>query len=84
MSKYKTPFWVESQEGRGVCVEADTPEEASRVAGEVTGKVMVRVQVLPYPAEPRIGDRSDFPSFCHSPRQCAGRGCCPQSYSCTE
>lgn len=43
-----------------------------------------RVEHLPYPASPRLGDVSDCPSFCFSPRQCAGHSSCTRSISCVD
>lgn len=78
------PFWVEFV-GRGpACIEADSVEEAGRLARVATGSLVNRVSELPYPATPRIGTPSNCPAFCYTPRECAGRTCCPKSYSCTE
>jgi hypothetical protein len=48
-------------------------------------KQVVKIERLPYPGNPRIGDyRSGCPAFCMSPRSCAGRGSCPRNYACSE
>jgi hypothetical protein len=62
-------------------LEAATADATARAAKH--GAVL-SLQVLPYPAEPRIDVRSDCPSFCYTPEQCVGRTCCPGRYSCTE
>jgi hypothetical protein len=76
-----TPFWVEPQ---GVCVEADSETSARQIAKALTRQEPTSVDVLPYPAEPRVGDHSDCPSFCFTPKACAGHSSCPRSYACSE
>jgi hypothetical protein len=57
----------------------------SEVSNLRLNKQVTSIQPLPYPAMPRIGTwRSGCPSFCMSPKQCAGRSSCPRSYACTE
>jgi hypothetical protein len=87
-------YWVRFENGQEMCVEG--PDEAAvRVRAE-TFADPVRVQSvkrLPYPARPRLepfeswewqGRNVVTPEFCHSPRRCAGRTSCPQSYACSE
>jgi hypothetical protein len=81
---YKPAYWVEFEKRSAACVEAASPEEAGQVAEQAAGVKPVKIRVLPYPASPRLGEQSDFPSLCHSPRQCAGHTCCPQNYACSE
>jgi hypothetical protein len=82
MSKH--PYWVEFDSRAAVCVEATDPIEATSLAVAETKASVVKVRVLPYPAEPRVGERGDCPSFCYRPRECAGRTACPQAYACSE
>lgn len=80
----KQPYWVEFAQRSAVCVEANDPLEATDTAKAATGALPTTVRVLPYPAEPRIGERTDCPAFCYRPRDCAGRTACPQGYACSE
>jgi len=82
-------FWVKFSDRNPGCVEADSLEEAMKIAAVKTGCHPVGGDRLPYPAHPRINqhDYPDFgpiPSFCFRPEECKGRGACPQSYACTE
>lgn len=78
------PYWVTFKTKSAVCVEAENPVEAAKLAAAHVGEAASDVKTLPYPAHPRIGTKSDCPSFCYKPRECAGRGCCHQRISCTE
>lgn len=86
---YVGPYWV-SLEGMGsYCVEALTPEEAGHIATDLKGALVLSVDKLPYPAQPRLNPYDNpshgvCPSFCYAPSQCKGRGSCPQRISCTE
>lgn len=78
-------FWLTYSNGYQCCVEADSPEAAKLIAaGTVGDKECVRVETLPYPAHPRVGPRSEWPTFCSRPNQCVGRGSCPHDPACTE
>ena len=78
---YQQPYWARLSNGKGVCVEATSLKEA-RAQAEKSGEVK-RIDVLPYPADPRPNPKSDCPSFCYRPDQCIGRTACPQNISCT-
>lgn len=85
---YVSAFWVSGDAATG-CIEAIGETGARAAYFELYGAEPLNVEALPYPAEPRLNsvDRPGygvFPSFCHSPRACKGRGSCPQRYSCTE
>ena len=80
----KQPFWVTITGHSPVCVEAVSHEEACAIASKETGMDAASAKILPYPAEPRIGEKTSCPSFCYRPRECAGRTSCPQSYACSE
>ena len=59
------------------------------LATDIKGVEATNIEPLPYPAEPRLNPQKHekygfCPSFCYSPRQCAGRGACPKKYSCVE
>lgn len=87
------PFWVIFTDGTKACVEAEGSDAAKLKAEKVSGKTVARWYGLPYAASPVIGDRIPYrfgekdviqPTFCYKPDQCAGKGSCPQSWSCTE
>ena len=64
----------------------DDPKEAekdARTRAEKFGKVR-SLDVIPYPADPRLDVRSDCPSFCFRPHQCIGNTSCPWDYACSE
>lgn len=75
-------YWVTLESGHSGCVDAENKEEAMRWAMLEKGSVK-SVEVLPYPAEPRWRANSSCPPFCWTPRQCAGRTCCPKDYACS-
>lgn len=84
---YKSAYWIVFKDGTAGCTEGETLDIARTKAEAKTGKAMQKINKLPYPANPRLlakEDQSDCPDFCHSPRQCVGRGACPQSYACSE
>lgn len=75
-------FWMLPM---AVCVEANSPEEAKKKLEESGWEGEVKqVKFLPYPADPRIGDQSQCPSFCWLPNSCAGRSSCPRSVACSD
>lgn len=90
------PFWVTFEGGMKVCVEAESMDAAKEKATKATQtqRAVISAQPLPYAAAPIVGDRLPYefqggslhiqPTFCYKPDQCAGRGACPQSRSCTE
>lgn len=86
-------WWVTLEDGREGCVEvkwvkgmsnADLVKSVKTVTENAMGSKVVGVQGLPYPANPRWVKASDCPSFCYTPKQCAGRSSCPKSYACSE
>jgi len=93
MSGMYRAYWI-TFKGRGsACVEAAGVEAAKAVAAKLTDAEVVDAKLLPYPAEPRLnkhqheftdGRKRVCPSFCYSPRECAGRSSCPQRYACSE
>lgn len=74
-------WWVTFADRSPGCVEG-TRVEAKAIA-DGFGAVST-MEPLPYPAVPRLGPRSDTPSFCTSPSRCAGRGSCPKPYACND
>jgi hypothetical protein len=91
-----TPWWLTFTDGSQACCEGLTAYHAKRIAEKLTGKTVKGGQFdnidaikLPYPASPVIWQLDDpvggkCPTFCSTPKQCAGRGSCPKSYACTE
>lgn len=84
------PFWIETNQ-RAFCMEfnaevseASETENLEQIEKELMpGEVVKQCSVLPHPASPRVGEKSDCPSFCYTPNQCKGRGACPRNPSCT-
>ncbi len=79
------PYWVTFTDGSpSVCVEGKSKEDAMQIATIETGKHIKSLDILPYPARPRIGLQSDCPDFCFSPERCKDHTSCPRSYACSE
>lgn len=86
-------FWLTFTDGsQGYC-EGSSDYDAKLIAEKLTGKKVAdgpaSTKTLPYPANPVIWQldhpvNGKCPAFCYKPRECAGKGSCPQSYSCTE
>ena len=91
-----TNYWLTFTDGSQGCCQGESEYGAKIIAEKLTGKKVaggefkeIAAKILPYPAKPIIWQLDHpvygkTPDFCHSPKQCAGRGSCPQSYSCTE
>ena len=89
-------YWLTFTDGSEACCEGETEYDAKVIAEHFTHKTVaggkydkIAAKPIPYPASPVIWQfdhpiNGKCPTFCHSPRQCAGRGCCPQRYACTE
>lgn len=81
-------FWIKFVDHNSGCVEADTAEEASQLAYEITGAKVKSCDVLPYPAEPRLNKHKyksgPIPSLCYDPENCKGRTFCPKPRACSE
>ena len=91
-----TPWWLTFTDGSHGCCEGQNEYDAKRIAEKITGKKVaggeskdIAAKRLPYPANPLIWQldhpvTGKCPAFCHSPRQCQGRGSCPKNYACSE
>lgn len=91
-----TAYWITFTDGTQACCEGQSEYDAKKIAEKFTGKTVkggefrdIDAKPLPYPASPLIWQfehpiHGKTPDFCHRPKQCVGRGSCPQSYSCTE
>lgn len=82
-------YWLKFEDHPSGCVDAESDCDAKIIGEHVTSKKVTKVEILPYPATPRIHSyihpvHGQTPSFCTSPRECKGRTSCPQRYSCTE
>ena len=87
------PYWCRFDGRVSATVEAESEDAARKLGEELSGHKVVALQVLPYPADPRLtmhehtypdGKSLHCPSFCYAPEQCKGRTACPKSYSCCE
>jgi hypothetical protein len=82
-------YWL-TFEGRGPgCVQAEGEYDAKVIGTHVTGCEVKKIEILPYPATPRLSSYKhpkygECPSFCMEPEVCKGRTSCPQRHSCTE
>lgn len=76
------PFWVDFKDRQSACVEAPTEAEATEIAAGFG--TVVKVQTLPYPRSPRLGPKTDCPSFCYGGSECLGRTCCPKKRACDD
>lgn len=77
-----TPYWVVFRDRSDGTIEADSWSDAGLKAAAFG--TVVEIKQLPYPAEPRLGEKTTCPSFCISPLTCSGRSSCPRSYACSE
>ncbi len=91
-----TSYWLTFTDGSKACCDGQNEYDAKVIAEKLTGKTVaggkykdIEAKPLPHPSSPNIWQFNHpvngvCPQFCHSPNQCAGRGSCPQNYSCTE
>lgn len=80
-------WWITFKGRAPACVYGGD-EAAARELAAKSGTVDT-IQVLPYPASPRLDDREGWgrdqcPSFCDTPTMCAGRTSCPARRSCVD
>jgi hypothetical protein len=75
-------YWVRFRCIPPACVEAKTQGEALTIAGKAG--IVVAIDLLPYPANPRMEPKTDTPSFCYSPRSCKGSTSCPKRKACDD
>lgn len=89
-------FWVTFTDGsQGYC-EGSSEYDAAKIAEHFSGKKVgggpyqdFTMKTLPYPANPVIWQfdhpiHGKCPTFCFRPKECAGKGSCPQNRSCTD
>ncbi len=84
-------MWVTFADGKkGGYVEAETADEAMKIAKEKTGREPKSAGAIPYPANPIIHQGPGHPKygpcppFCYTPEQCKGQTSCPKNYACSE
>lgn len=89
-------YWVTFTDGTSGYCEGLSEYDCKQIAEKFSGKTVgggqwkdFTMKPIPYPANPVIWQfdhpvSGKCPTFCHSPRQCAGRTSCPQNYACTE
>ena len=89
-------FWITFTDNSVGYCEGQNEYDAKVIAEKFSGKKVgggeykdFTMKRLPYPANPIIWQfdhpvRGKCPPFCHSPRKCAGKTSCPQSYACSE
>lgn len=89
-------YWLTFTDGTESCCQGQGEYDAKIIAEHFTGKTVaggkykdIAAKPLPYPATPVIWKHNhpvhgECPSFCHAPKQCAGRTACPQSRSCCD
>ena len=80
-------YWVRLENNQAGCIDAEDDKEADFVAmivAAMTKTEVKSVEILPYPANPYWVRRSDMPTFCIDPNNCAGRTSCPKHYACSE
>lgn len=79
-------FWLTFTDNFCACVEAVDGPTAIQIGTDARandGAMVIGVAALPYPANPRIGPKTDCPSFCWQPHRCAGNTSCPRNPCCT-
>lgn len=88
--------WIAFIDGSRGCIlqPPDHPgkmsfDEASKLAEEITGKKVISLEGLPYPASPVLNQNSDWPAgwamtLCFDPENCKGRSSCPKRRACSE
>jgi hypothetical protein len=76
-------WWVTFKDGTSACIEAVDGPAAVVGATIAANKIVINHSRLPYPAEPRIGQRTSCQSYCYDPHYCKEHGACPKSPACT-
>lgn len=89
-------YWITFTDGTEGCCSGENESDAKRIAEHLTGKTVsggkykdFAAKVLPYPALPIIWQYSHpvvgkCPTFCYTPRECAGKTSCPKRPACSE
>lgn len=77
------PYWVTFENRDAACIEVPVDAKYVHEICSQYGKVK-EIKALPYPAEPRLGVKSDWPSFCSTPAKCAGKNCCLKEFACND
>jgi hypothetical protein len=89
-------YWVTFTDGSEGCCQGQSEYDAKVIAEHITKKTVVggrydniAAKRLPYPARPIIWQfehpvHGKTPDFCYSPRECAGKSCCPKPRACDD
>lgn len=90
-------YWVTFTDGTEVCCEGQSAYDAKCIAEHFTKKTVAggkykdfSVKTLPYPASPVVWQfehptgGGKCPTFCYTPRKCAGLTSCPANRSCDD
>lgn len=89
-------YWITFTDGSAGYCEGNNEYDAVKIAEHLSKKKVgggpwenFTMKVLPYPAEPVIWQldhpvNGKCPTFCYTPKQCAGNTCCRKQPTCTE
>ena len=89
-------YWLTFTDGSQACCEGQSAYDAKVIAEKFTGKTVaggkydnIEAKTLPYPASPVIwafehpvGGKT--PTFCYTPKECAGNSSCRKNRACTD
>lgn len=76
-------YWLATTQDP-ICIEAEDEAAATTVAENSQFTVVKVLGTLPYPAYPRVGPKSDCPTFCSHPNECVGYSSCPRDLACND
>lgn len=89
-------YWLTFTDGSEACCQGQNEYDAKKIAEKLSGKKVaggeykdIAAMVLPYPSSPVIWRFEHpihglTPTFCYTPKKCAGKTACPGRPSCTE
>ena len=89
-------YWLTFTDGSNGACSGLNPYDAKIIAEKFTGKTVaggkydnIEAKTLPYPTSPMIWQfdhpvHGKCPSFCYTPKECAGRTSCPKRRACVD
>jgi hypothetical protein len=77
-------YWITFKDKKGVCAVAKDMDEAAAFGRVHAGEPCMSIKTLPYPAGQPIGRKTNFPSFCYRPHECAGKHSCQAPRACND